>query len=74
MPIASYIREVGGPSDLTVEDQMRYVREVCHQKVKFDNHKPGVIVLDHSDGRKRVRVGQGSLREMAEDITDGSFW
>lgn len=67
MPVSTYVQEVGGPLDLPLEQQMRWVVDVCGQKIKFDANRPGVIVLDHADGRKRVRVGMSSLRETAED-------
>ena len=66
MPVSSWIESVNGPRLGSEKEQVRYVRAVG-QKVSWEDGRPGVVVLDHSDGRKRVRVGRASQRSVAED-------
>ena len=60
---------MGGPADYldTVEKQVRWVRNVAGQTIKSMKGQPGVIVLDHNDGRKRIRIGQASSTETREE-------
>ena len=68
-PILVYIRKVNGPEDQldTQEKQITWVTSVARQKVKFMSGQPGVVVLDHDDGRKRIKIGRSAETETRED-------
>ena len=70
LPLAAYLQSTG--ANLAEMDssqkQADFVRNVCKQEIKYIGGKPGVIVPDFSDGRKRVRIGQNSSTSKTEDI------
>lgn len=70
LPLASWIESVNGPVSSPVTDQLGWAKSVG-ATIQWDCGKPGVVVLDHHDGRKRVRVGQASSRATEEESTWG---
>lgn len=68
-PIRVYIRKVNGPEHQldTPEKQIAWVTSVARQKVKFMSGQPGVVVLDHDDGRKRIKIGRSAETETREE-------
>ena len=66
LPIDSYIKSVNGPVNATTTEKVAWARRMgC--SIQFDEGKPGVVLLDHNDGRKRLKIGTASGREIAED-------
>lgn len=58
-PLASFVVKAGGSLVEwdTEEKQLIFVQEVCKQDVVYVGGLPGVNVLDHEDGRKKIRRG-----------------
>ena len=55
----------------TPEKQLDFVTNICQQKVVYHNKHPGVNVLDHDDGRKKVRMGVRTSAEKEQDSGAG---
>ena len=69
LPVASYIKEVSGPSDLkTQAQQIKWIETVCGQKIRWMKGQAGIVVLDHDDGRKRIRIGQETATVKRQDV------
>ena len=69
-PLAVYLKQAGAnlAEFDTPQKQADFVRSVCNQEIKYIGGKPGVIVPDHDDGRKRIKIGQNSSTSKTEDI------
>lgn len=66
-PVAAFIMHVGGPALDTQQQQVQWVQQVCAQEIRWISGKPGVLLLDHDDGRKRMRVGNKVSTEKVQD-------
>ena len=60
-PVDAFLVQAGAPSGFKSElEKIRWIQTVCKAKIQYDNGVAGVVVPDHADGRKRVRLGFNS--------------